>query len=340
MSSAAQRQKAFYLDRPCGEWVIKSKDVPKPGEGEVLVKVVATALNPAAWKIRKFNPPRVPESWYPLLIGHDCAGVIEEVGEGVTTFAKGDRVIHEGSAGERFGTYQLRVVAAAEHVAKLPENISFDQAASIPAGLAGATIGLYGDCDRAEGAKKLKAVIVIGGATTVGQFTVQLLKLSGFSKIISTASLSNVETLKSLGATHVIDRNADFISEARKALDGDSVELIYDAVGTKDLQAQALDIMAPGGQLVATGARNLELKANYPDKHYVTVYADFRSPGNWALGKSLASKLHELLASGAIKPHRVELLPNGLASVEAGLKRLENNEVRARKLIIHPDETP
>ncbi|KLO11441.1 GroES-like protein [Schizopora paradoxa] len=345
------QQKALYLDSPGGEWVLKMKEIPKPGEGEVLVKVVTTALNHAAWKVRKFNPPTVPASWYPLLIGHDCAGVIEEVGEGVTTFTKGDR----GSVGERFGTYQLNVVAAAEHVAKLPENISFDQAASIPAGLAGAVIGLYGDCDRADGAKKLspppweaggegaykgKAVIVIGGAATIGQFAIQLLKLSGFSKIIATASLSNADMLKSLGATHVIDRNADFVSEVKKALDGDSVEFIYDAVGSADLQAQALGVLVPGGQLVAAGARNLELKANYPDKHYVTMYADFRSPGNWALGKSLASKLHDLLASGAIKPHRVELLPDGLASVEAGLKRLENNEVRARKLIIHPDETP
>ena len=130
---------------------------------------------------------------------------------------------------------------------------------------------------------------------------IQLLKLSGFSKIITTASLDNADLLKSLGATHAIDRNADFVSEAKKALDGASVELIYDAVGTADLQSQALGIVTPGGQLIAAGARNLELKANHPDKHYVTVYADFRSPGNWALGKSLASKLHDLLASGAIK---------------------------------------
>lgn len=86
------QQKALYLDSPGGEWVIKTKDIPKPGPGEVLVKIAATALNPADWKVKKFNPPFVPASLYPLLLGYDSTGVIEEIGEGVTTFVKGDRV--------------------------------------------------------------------------------------------------------------------------------------------------------------------------------------------------------------------------------------------------------
>ncbi|KLO16654.1 GroES-like protein [Schizopora paradoxa] len=353
--STPQQQKALYLDKPLGDWVIKTKDVPKPGQGEVLVKIAATALNPADWKVRKFDPPFVPALLYPLLLGFDSTGVIEEVGEGVTSLVKGDRVIHEGSLGDRHATYQQYCVAAAEHVAKLPANISFDQAASIPAGLATAVIGLYADCDRTDGAKKLapppweaggegaykgKAVIVIGGSATVGQFTVQMLKLSGFSKIITTASLHNTEFLKSLGATHIIDRNVDFVTEAKKILDGDSIDLIYDAVGNADLQAQALEMLEPGGQLVAAGGRRPIDKTKYPGKHYITLHADFRSPEYWSLGKSLASKLHDLLASGAVKPNRVEVLPNGLAGVEPGLKRLENNEVSGMKLVIRPGETP
>lgn len=83
------QQKALYLDGPGGDFVVKAKDIQKPEPGEVLIKICATALNPADWKIQKFNPPFVKE--YPYLLGSDVAGTIEVVGEGVTTFAKGDR---------------------------------------------------------------------------------------------------------------------------------------------------------------------------------------------------------------------------------------------------------
>lgn len=84
------QQKALYLDGPCGEFIIMTKDIQKPEPGEVLVKIVATALNPADWKIQKSNPPFIDK--YPYLLGADSAGLVEEVGEGVTGFAKGDRV--------------------------------------------------------------------------------------------------------------------------------------------------------------------------------------------------------------------------------------------------------
>ncbi len=84
------QQKALYLDSAGGEFVVKTKEIQKPGPGEVLVKILATALNPADWKIQKFKPPFITE--YPVVLGADAAGIVEEVGEGVTTFVKGDRV--------------------------------------------------------------------------------------------------------------------------------------------------------------------------------------------------------------------------------------------------------
>ncbi|KLO07952.1 GroES-like protein [Schizopora paradoxa] len=348
----SSQQKALHLDGPFGKFVVKPKDIQKPEPSEVLIKVYATALNPADWKIQKYNPPFVKE--YPYFLGSDIAGVVEEVGEGVTTFAKGDRVIAKGTWDDRHASYQQYTIVDADHVAKLPENVSFDEAASIPLGLATAVIGLYADCDRPQGVKKLqpppweaggegaykgKAVVVLGGSTCVGQFTIQVLKLSGFSKIITTASLHNADLLKSFGATHVIDRNADLVAELKRALDGDSLDLIYDAVGAKDTQAQALELLAPGGQFIAAAMVQVD-KAAYPNVHFVTLYASFRIPAFWPIGKSLFSKLHDLLLSGAIKPNNVEVLSNGLAGVADGLKRMENNEVSGKKLIVRPTETP
>ncbi|KLO05706.1 GroES-like protein [Schizopora paradoxa] len=346
-----QLQKALYIDSPGGDFVLKSKDIPKPCPGEILVQIRATALN-QDWKVKKYKPAFITH--YPFLLGGDVAGVVEEVGEGVTEFKKGDRVIHEGSWSDRHASYQQYAVAAAEHVAKLPENVSFEEAASIPLALATAVISLYSDCDRPEGVKKLQpppweaggggaykgeTILVLGGSSSVGQFAIQMLKLSGFSKIIATASLHNTDLLKSLGATHIIDRNADLVSEVRKLLDGKNLNLIYDTVGTPEIQTQAVELLAPGGQFIAAALVSIDA-AKFPDKHFVTLYADFRLPQHWALGKSLAGSLHDLLASGTIKPNPIEVLPNGLAGVVGGLQRLERGEVSGKKLIVRPQETP
>ena len=85
-----QKQKALYLEKPNGEFIVLSKEIDKPLHGEILVKVQAVALNPAEWKIAKFNPPFINN--YPVVLGADAAGTVEEVGEGVTKFKKGDRV--------------------------------------------------------------------------------------------------------------------------------------------------------------------------------------------------------------------------------------------------------
>ena len=82
-------QKALLLEKPVGEFVVRSAPIQKPGPGEILVKIHATALNPVDWKIRDFN---YFVKDYPAILGSDSAGTVEEVGEGVTGFAKGDRV--------------------------------------------------------------------------------------------------------------------------------------------------------------------------------------------------------------------------------------------------------
>lgn len=88
MTSTAQ-QKALYIDCEGGDFVLRTKDIPKPGPGEILVKICATALN-QDWKVKKYKPAFITH--YPFLLGADVAGVVEEVGEGVTDFVKGDRV--------------------------------------------------------------------------------------------------------------------------------------------------------------------------------------------------------------------------------------------------------
>ena len=87
-------QKALFLETPVnGEFKVRERDIPKPGPSEVLVKVHAASLNPVDWFIHKVAPkqPPFPQD-YPIIIGFDSVGTIEELGEGVTGFEKRDRV--------------------------------------------------------------------------------------------------------------------------------------------------------------------------------------------------------------------------------------------------------
>ena len=82
-------QKALFIETPKGAWVVREHDVHVPEADEVLIRVEATGLNPADWKIQKYGYFKLE---YPLVMGSDSSGEVAEIGEGVTNFAKGDRV--------------------------------------------------------------------------------------------------------------------------------------------------------------------------------------------------------------------------------------------------------
>ena len=83
-------QKALFLLEKKGQWAVGSKSIQKPAAGELLVKIHATALNPVDWKIRETYGDII--TGYPAVLGTDSAGTVEEIGEGVAGFAKGDKV--------------------------------------------------------------------------------------------------------------------------------------------------------------------------------------------------------------------------------------------------------
>ena len=86
------KQLSLVLGTPGGDWTVKETDIPIPGPGEVLVKVLSSALNPMDWKIQKYSVGEPLVSEYPAILGIDSAGEVEALGEGVTGFAKGDKV--------------------------------------------------------------------------------------------------------------------------------------------------------------------------------------------------------------------------------------------------------
>lgn len=110
--------------------------------------------------------------------------------------------------------------------------------------------------------------------------------------------MHNEALLKSLGATHVIDRNADVAAEVKKIVSS-PIEIIYDAISEKPTQEQAWEILAPGGTLVIVLVPTVD-KTKYKDKHTEHVFANFHVR-NRAFGVSLYSNLSQLFGDGTLK---------------------------------------
>ncbi|PIL26604.1 hypothetical protein GSI_12362 [Ganoderma sinense ZZ0214-1] len=344
--------------------------VPQPGPTDVLVKVVSAAINPVdAYVQAQGIPGLVPG--YPTIPGFDGAGVVEEVGAEVTNVAKGDKVIVQGTfkLDNRNTTFQEYTVQPAKFVAKIPDNITFDQAATISLCLATVVNGIWGHEEDSTSARFTppweeggttkyagQAALILGGGTNVGQFAIQCARMQGFYPIISTASPQNSALLLSLGATHVLDRTLapDALRAAlasivpATAANPGPITYVYDAFGRgRDAQRLGYSVLAPGGafvtvipfddssltDLVEESARKGE------GKRVARARAGYTVSGNGALGVEIFKRLTGWLESGAIVPSRLEVVPGGLSGVAEGCKRMLTWDVGA-KLVVRIDETP
>ncbi|EMD31472.1 hypothetical protein CERSUDRAFT_78100 [Gelatoporia subvermispora B] len=342
------QQKALFLTKKHGDWEVGTTEVPTPGPGQLLVKVEATALNPLEVGIQVRG---ILVEDYPAILGVDAAGTVEALGEGVADFAVGDRVLIEGSFINGKGTFQQYTLAEAVVSAKIPNNITFDQAASVPLGLATAALALFDQGsaglpppweESGKGRFAGKPFVLFGGATSVGQYAIQLAKLSGFSPIIATASPSNAPYLHTLGATHVLDRALApdaLLSQITQLTSGVPVEIVFLTVQLPSLELP-VSVLAPGGTLATVWPVIDDAKrAAAPGKKVAGVYGSANTKATRETGHSLYRSIPRLLASGELKPNRVENLADGLKGIAAGLKKMEKGEVSGVKLVVRPQET-
>ncbi|KAI0746961.1 GroES-like protein [Daedaleopsis nitida] len=356
-------QKVLVVPEPMTPWkLVPDWPVPKPGPKEVLVKVVAAAINLVDSRLQFFAPPAIKD--YPWIGGVDGAGVVEEVGPDVTNVVKGDKVLFPGGFAQAHSFMQY-TIAAADSLAKIPDNVSMDEAASIPVGLSTVTTGIWSHHPQAQsvdfpapweegGTTKFagQPALVVGGSSSVGQYAIQLAKLQGFSPIIATSSLKHTEYLKSLGATHVLDRSlpAEAIhAELAQLTAGKPLMYAYAAIANEDTQHLAYDALAPGGSLVLSNPWNVELLQTkvdrdsaaglVPPKKVARPFGSLVIPANKAMGEELYKRVTEWLRTGVLVPNRVEVIPGGLLGVLEGCARMRENKVSGVKLIVHPQDT-
>ncbi|GAA5821132.1 hypothetical protein JCM11491_004549, partial [Sporobolomyces phaffii] len=253
---------AAWIKAPKAKLVVDTAPDRHAEQGEVVVKVHAVSVQPVDWKIREYD---FFVKSYPFILGTDVAGVVEQVGEGVTHVQVGDRVLGHalglGTNDARHSAFQEYAVIHGTTIAKIPASVSFEEATVLPLALSTAAAGLY-----QPGYLELpypspnsppstgKSILVWGGSASVGSAAIQLAKASGL-RVVSTASPANHEFVKSLGADVVVDyKDEKVVEKLVAALEGTEFAGVYDAISEKgSIEASAEVAQKVGGkQFIAT----------------------------------------------------------------------------------------
>lgn len=306
--------KAWVYDEYGDASVLRfDEEVAVPGvkEDQVLVKVVAAAINPVDFK-RRLGKFKATDSPLPTVPGYDVAGVVVKVGSQVKNLKEGDQVY--GDINEKALEFPKQFGSIAEYTAveeKLlaikPKSLDFVQAAALPLAIETAKEGL----ERA-GFSSGKSILVLGGAGGVGSLVIQLAKqVFGASKVAATASTGKLELLKSLGVDLAIDYTKENFEELPEKFD-----VVYDAVGQCD---KAVKVVKEGGSVVVlTGAVS-------PPGFRFVVTSD---------GYALAT-LNPFLESGKVKPIVDPKGPFPFSKVIEAFSYLETGRATG-KVVIYP----
>jgi NADPH:quinone reductase-like Zn-dependent oxidoreductase len=260
---------------------LESIPVPKPGEGELLIKVAAAGVNPVDFKIRGGRYPAVGEDKLPFIMGRDVAGSVVEVGHSSSRFATGDAVIAMPGLG-RGGYAEFAVVKVTE-TAKKPESLDVVEAGAVPLAALTAWQGLFNHGHLKAGQR----VLVQGGSGGVGHFAIQFAKAKG-AVAITTASAVHHDFLRRLGANQIVDYETQRFEEVV-----DEVDLVFDLIGG-EVQERSWQTVKRGGVLVST--------LNEPSKEKAAA-AGARGMRYTVTesGEDLAA-IGELIDSGKVKP--------------------------------------
>jgi len=190
-----------------------------PGDDQIVIRNHAAAINPLDWIIQVAG--NVAYRWlkYPTVLGSDVAGEVVEVGQAVTRFRVGDRVLGHAVGSDKDsnnaaeGGFQLYTVVLERMAAPIPDAMAFEDAAVLPLGVSTAACGLFQKDQlglrypSANAVPTGETLLVWGGSTSVGSNAIQLAVAAGY-EVITTSSPRNFEYVKSLGASQVFDYNS------------------------------------------------------------------------------------------------------------------------------------
>lgn len=219
---------------------------PLPGDGEIRIRVRAAGINFADILARIGLYPDAPKP--PVVVGYEVAGVIDDVGKGVTSVHPGDRVV----ALTRFGGYSDCVVVPASQAYRFPDRLSDAEAAAVPVTYLTAALALYKMAAITAG----DTVLVHNAGGGLGIAATQLARLRR-ATVIGTASASKHDALRSFGVEHAIDyRHANVEAEVKRLTRGRGVDVVLDPIGGKSF-GESYRLLAPLGRLVMLGISSM-----------------------------------------------------------------------------------
>ena len=219
---------------------VRAADVPEPdvGDGDVLVKVSAAAINPLDIMVRNGELKRLLKYKTPFVLGHDVAGVVTGVGAAVRDLRVGDEV-YARPRDLRIGTFAQYIAIDQDDVAPKPASLTLHEAAAVPLVSLAAWQALV---DRAH-VQPGQKVLVHAGSGGLGSTVIQLAKHLG-ATVATTASAKNAELVRSLGADIVVDYTKEDFAEMLSGYD-----VVLDSRGGENLE-RSLTVLKPGGQAI------------------------------------------------------------------------------------------
>lgn len=225
--------------------LIKEFSTPEIGPDELLIECKACGVNFADCCVRMgvYGSAKKYVGW-PITPGFEIAGIVQEVGSGVSTYKKGDRVIGI----TRFGGYTSHLVVSEQQLFRLPDGFSFEEGAAFPVIFLTAAYALFELAHPRPG----NSVLVHSAAGGVGSALVQLAKLSGYHVAGVVGAPHKIEAVKSLGADVVIDKSSENLWQTAKRFAPEGYHVILDANGQETLK-ESYRHLGPGGKLVVYG---------------------------------------------------------------------------------------
>lgn len=305
------------------QWAFEEIETPTPGEGQALIRVKSVALNPVDYKAIK-NP-----AWtYPHVPGVDLTGIVEQTGPNVTGIKVGERVaVHTNL--QKNGAFAEYAVVDARALAKIPDAVSFSEAAAILC--AGMTA--YEAIIQKMNTTGKETILIHAGAGGVGGIGIQLAKRLGLA-VATTASTENHDWVKKLGADLAIDYKTENVTKViRDWTNGRGADLIFNTVGRDEATAD-LGRLAFSGQLafIAGGPDQSVVKpfTLSPSIHEVALAAAYASEDDRAIRNlgHMADELLKLVAAKELDPLVTEEIP--AADLVKGLQRLSERHVRGK----------
>lgn len=345
-------QKAIVITGPEKAELVTDRSIPALRDNCLLVKTIAVGLNPTDWKAISRSPPTG------LTVGCDFAGIVEAVGKDVKKqWQKGDRVCgfsHGCNITQpEDGAFAEYIAVKGDVVMRLPDNLNFQEGATLGIGIPTAAQALYQSLKLAlptEPIKEATPILIYGGSTATGTLSIQFAKLSGYT-VLTTCSPRNFNLVRTLGADAVFDYNDPQAAAEIKKYTNDNLKLVLDCIALEDsIKFCDEAISSSGGEYGAL------LFVEFPRKnvntHFTVAYTisgeDFKygdrlipgKPEDKAYAEMFFPIAETLLAQGKVKVHPTKVGKEGLKGVLEGLEMLKNGKVSGEKLVYNIEETP